>query len=188
MKLKLKYLIKKPTTMGSAESAPENMGWRILEVMAESPCSDCHIIPYFEFIVGINGVRLDTSSETFWDIIQSNENHETILTLFNYKTHIKRNVSVIPNSEWGGEGLLGLVIVLSDFTKADEQCIRVLKVHPNSPAKRAQLQAQTDYLVGTPIEPFTDFSKFKDIIEEYCNMRLPLWVYNSQTAQIRLVC
>jgi len=173
--------------MGDSDSS-ENMGWRILEILPKSPCSDKNLCVYFDYIVGINGVRLDTSAETFWAMISQNENQSVILTVFNFKTRIKRDIEIIPNRNWGEQNsLLGLVIVLSDFTKADSQCIHITKVHPNSPAAESGLLAKNDYLLGTPVEPFTNFDKFSTIIHEFIDQLLPIWVYNSEYASIRLV-
>lgn len=114
--------------MGLGQSQPslETVGWRILEVLPNGPCWNHDICVYFEFIVGINGQRLNSSSETFWCKIEEQCNTECVLTLFNYKTRVKRSIVVTPNANWGGDGLLGLVIVKSDFTHADQHCIRVL--------------------------------------------------------------
>mmetsp|Transcript_26456 Transcript_26456/g.41940 ORF Transcript_26456/g.41940 Transcript_26456/m.41940 type:complete len:354 (+) Transcript_26456:41-1102(+) len=173
--------------MGAEQSNPESTGWRILEVIPNGPCWDKGLCVYFDFIVGINGVRLTTSSEEFWDTIKSKQDTEIILTVFNYKTRIKRDVAMTPNTKWDGDGLLGLVIVREDFTKCDEQCIRVLSVDENSPASAAGLQPQTDYILGTPINAFTSFSIFRDTISDYIDQPLPVYVYNSEQAAVRLV-
>ena len=155
---------------------------------------------------------------------------------------------VHPNRKWGEHGLLGLVIVLGDFTKVDSQSVRVLvsfkkmfyfvlclylwvlhrtyianfrikslifnfffffyvlalsmnlsknkhlislntnyknkttnvkRVHPNSPAEKATLEPETDYMLGTPIEPFTDIERFQAILKEYIDQILPIYVYSS---------
>eukprot|EP01084_Bolivina_argentea_P137255 241730_1 len=173
--------------MGSSESHPETKGWRILEVIPNGPMWNKGICVYFDFIVGINGVRLNTSSEEFWDLINNKQDSEIVLTVFNFKTRIKRDIIMIPNNKWGGDGLLGLVIVRDDFTKCDQQCIRILSVNKNSPASIAGLQAEYDYILGTPINAFTTFSIFRDTISDYIDQPLPMYVYNSKNATVRLV-
>jgi len=173
--------------MGSAESNPEVQGWRILEVIPNGPCWDKGLCVYFDFIVGINGVRLTTSSEEFWDTIRSQKDAETVLTVFNYKTRIKRDILMTPNNSWGGDGLLGLVVVGDDFTKCDQQCVRVLRVHEGSPASKAGLCPETDYILGTPISAFTEFSIFRDTVADYLDQALPIYVYSSKEATVRLV-
>ena len=174
-------------TMGASDSNPETEGWRILEVMPNGPCWDKGLCVYFDFIVGINGYRLNTSSEEFWDLIRTKQNSEIILTVFNYKTRVKRDIQMTPNNNWGGDGLLGLVIVRDDFTKCDKQCIRVLSVSPKSPASKAGLTAESDYILGTPINAFVSFSVFRDTVSDYIDQPLPMYVYNSKNAEIRLV-
>jgi len=173
--------------MGASESNPASQGWRILEVIPNGPCWNKGLCVYFDFIVGINGVRLTTSSEEFWDTIRSKQNVEIVLTVFNYKTRIKRDVEMTPNNDWDGDGLLGLVVVREDFTKCDKQCIRILSVDQNSPASKAGLQANNDYILGTPINAFTAFSVFRDTVSDYIDQPLPIYVYNSKDAQVRLV-
>lgn len=173
--------------MGSSESSPEVQGWRILEVLPNGPCSDKGLCVYFDFIVGVNGVRLTTSSEEFWDTITNKKDVEIVMTVFNYKTRVKRDILMTPNNNWGGDGLLGLVVVRDDFTKCDQQAVRVLKVHEDSPAFKAGLQAQTDYILGTPIAAFTEFSIFRDTVADYMDQALPIYVYNSEQATVRMV-
>jgi|ERR1719206_51836 len=173
--------------MGSSESSPEVQGWRILEVIPKGPCYDKGLCVYFDFIVGINGVRTTNHSEEFWDIIKAKQDTEIILTVFNYKTRMKRDIEMTPTNDWGGDGLLGLVIVRDDFTKCDEQCARVLTVEADSPASKAGLTPETDYILGTPINAFTNFSIFRETISEYIDQALPVYVYNSATATVRLV-
>ena len=173
--------------MGASESNPETTGWRILEVIPDGPCWDKGLCVYFDFIVGINGVRLNTSSEEFWDIIRSKQDIEIVLTVFNYKTRLKRDILMTPNNNWKGDGLLGLVIVKDDFTLCDQQCIRVLTVDKSSPADKAGLIPSTDYILGTPINAFTTFNLFRETISDYIDQPLPIYVYNAAQATVRLV-
>lgn len=173
--------------MGASESNPETIGWRILEIIPDGPCWNKGLCVYFDFIVGINGIRLNTSSEEFWDIIRSKQDIEIVLTVFNYKTRLKRDILMTPNNNWKGDGLLGLVIVRGDFTLCDQQCIRVLSITETSPAHKAGLIAQTDYILGTPINAFTTFNIFRETISDYIDQPLPVYVYNADKAEVRLV-
>jgi C-terminal processing protease CtpA/Prc len=67
----------------------------------------------------------------------------------NILSGLQRDVVIQPNSTWGGEGLLGLVIRYDTLKQADEHCIHILDVFPRSPAHKAGLISYEDYLLGT---------------------------------------
>ncbi|CAG8638149.1 21456_t:CDS:2 [Gigaspora margarita] len=148
--------------MGGAQSSAKGYGYHVLRVKENSPAHTAGIEPFFDYIVGINGVTLDTESSVFqeqllfnvdkesinehvWHILDiapdspaemaglvpttdyvigtphaalrsENDFYELIevylgkplrLYVYNADFDVCREVIIVPNHEWGGEGSLG---------------------------------------------------------------------------------
>jgi len=133
--------------MGGVESVSN--GWRVLAVDPRGPCGKHKIIPFFEYIVAVNGRRLhDRGTKVMKSLALSNRKR-TQLTLHNYKTRLERKLEIYPNETWGGAGLLGLIIVRDDPSTADRRAVRVLSVKSGSPGEQSGLEPTVDYILGT---------------------------------------
>ena len=60
----------------------------------------------------------------------------------------KTDISIVPSNMWGGVGYLGLVIRFYPIELAMQNNWHVLEVEPDSPASRAGLRSQTDFIIG----------------------------------------
>jgi len=172
--------------MGSDTSSTA-CGWRVLATDSRGPCNEGSIIPFFEYIIGINGKRLDGVAVTLKEELQANSNKPTELTILNYKTLKTRKITVCPSDDWGGVGLLGLIITYDNFRTADERVVRVLSVYPDSPAMIAGLHPFIDYILGTESCIFHGIDSFEEYISGNIDVELTLRVYNSKMCQVRQV-
>ena len=80
----------------------------------------------------------------------ANVNQSISLDVFNAKARKLRIVSIVPNVDWGGDGLVGCSVRFCRFEHAGQSIWHVLEVEPNSPASEAGLRSNTDYIVCAP--------------------------------------
>ena len=180
-----------------------NDGFHVLRVQHGSPGHQAGLEPCFDFIVCINGVRLDTDDDKLKELLHANINRHVELLVYNCKTQTVRKLPLTPHEQWGGkvcpsfvqrldprpclsQGLLGLSIRFGNFERANENVWHVLDVHPNSPAALAGLHSETDYVVGADTL-LTDSEEFYTLIETSQGNALRLYVYNCETDAIREV-
>ena len=78
-------------------------GFHVLTVVEGSPGHRAGLEAYFDFIVSIDGIRLNTDTDKFKVVVNENVNKSVELTIYNSKTHSIRQVSLIPQEKWGGE-------------------------------------------------------------------------------------
>lgn len=63
----------------------------------------------------------------------------------------------------------------------------ILSVPPSSPAATATLLPYSDYILGTPLGTLHSESALSELVDEYLNRPLPLWVYNSEYDVVRKI-
>jgi S1-C subfamily serine protease len=78
-------------------------GFHVLRVQEGSPGHKAGLEPYFDFIVSIKGVRLDTDNDKFKEILKENINKSVELLVFNSKTQAVRTLPLVPHENWGGQ-------------------------------------------------------------------------------------
>jgi hypothetical protein len=88
----------------SFEKANENV-WHILEVQANSPASLAGLRSNSDYIIGSDSLL--TEPEDLFTLIESSENKQLKLYVYNFDLDNVREVLLTPNSAWGGEGSLG---------------------------------------------------------------------------------
>lgn len=97
-------------------------GYHVMRVLPESPASDAKLKPFFDFIIKIGNTRLDRDIEKLKDILESNDEKELQLTVFNSKTIECRQVTLKPSKNWGDIGindsLLGATLRYAPFNTA----------------------------------------------------------------------
>lgn len=153
-------------------------GYHILRVQENSPGSKVGLQPFFDFIVAINGTRLDRDNDTLKQILKNGLGKQLPLTVYSCKTQSVRSVTVEPSDSWGGQGLLGISIRFCSFEVAKENVWHILEVHPNSPASLAGLRAFSDYIIGSDSILHESEDLF-NLIENHDGVSLKLYVYNS---------
>ncbi|KIK94341.1 hypothetical protein PAXRUDRAFT_33570 [Paxillus rubicundulus Ve08.2h10] len=89
------------------ESAADNV-WHVLEVMEGSPAESAGLVPYGDWIIGWFGGVL-TAENDFYDVVEAHVNRPLRVYVYSYDFDNLREVVLVPNRDWGGEGLLGCV-------------------------------------------------------------------------------
>ncbi|KAJ8955531.1 hypothetical protein NQ318_001361 [Aromia moschata] len=176
--------------MGNSESVDVpgggTDGYHVLRVQENSPGSKAGLQPFFDFIVSINGTRLDRDNDTLKQILKNGVGKQLPLTIYSCKTQSVRSVTVEPSDSWGGQGLLGISIRFCSFEVAKENVWHILEVHPNSPASLAGLRAFSDYIIGSDSILHESEDLF-NLIENHDGVSLKLYVYNSDDDSCREV-
>lgn len=85
----------------SFEGANENV-WHILEVHPSSPAEVAGLKPFTDYIIGADSILHE--SEDLFTLIESHEDRPLKLYVYNTDDDTCRDVTIKPNSKWGGEG------------------------------------------------------------------------------------
>ncbi|XP_042218271.1 Golgi reassembly-stacking protein 2-like isoform X2 [Homarus americanus] len=88
----------------SFEGANENV-WHILEVEPNSPADIAGLQSYKDYIIGADSVLHE--SEDLFSLIEAHEGRPLKLYVYNVETDSCREVTVSPDTQWGGSGSLG---------------------------------------------------------------------------------
>lgn len=88
----------------SFEGANENV-WHVMEVQPNSPADLASLRSNTDYIIGADSVLHE--SEDLFTLIESHEGKPLKLYVYNSDTDSCREVTITPNSGWGGEGSLG---------------------------------------------------------------------------------
>lgn len=88
----------------SFEGANENV-WHILEVHPSSPAEEAGLIPFTDYIIGADSILHE--SEDLFTLIESHKGRPLKMYVYNIDKDACREVTITPNSKWGGEGSLG---------------------------------------------------------------------------------
>ncbi|CAG9826213.1 unnamed protein product [Diabrotica balteata] len=168
--------------MGNSESVDVpgggTDGYHVLKVQENSPASIAGLQPFFDFIISINGTRLDRENDTLRTILKNGLGKQLPLTIYSYKTQSVRTVTVVPSDTWGGQGYLGVSIKFCSFDVAKEIVWHILEVHPNSPASLANLRPFSDYIIGAD-SILHESEDLYNLIENHDGVPLKFYVYNS---------
>ncbi|KAI9712274.1 MAG: hypothetical protein M1820_001487 [Bogoriella megaspora] len=142
------------------------------------------IEPWFDFIIGINGRRIDNPSSDLFATEVSNSAGSTIsFGVWSAKGQRIRDVyTPIPSHP----PALGLSLQWAPLT-ATEDVWHILDVAPNSPADQAGLLPYGDYVIGSPEGTVKGESGLGELIEEFADRPLRLYVYNQEYDVIRPV-
>uniref|UniRef100_A0A098LZV3 Golgi reassembly-stacking protein 2-like n=1 Tax=Hypsiglena sp. JMG-2014 TaxID=1550645 RepID=A0A098LZV3_9SAUR len=161
-------------------------GYHVLRVQENSPGHRAGLEPFFDFIVSINGSRLNKDNDTLKDLLKANVEKPVKMLVYSSKTLELRETSVTPSNMWGGQGLLGVSIRFCSFDGANENVWHVLEVEPNSPAAIAGLRPHSDYIIGADTV-MNESEDLFSLIETHESKPLKLYVYNTDTDNCREV-
>ncbi|CEG40462.1 Golgi reassembly stacking protein GRASP65, contains PDZ domain [Plasmopara halstedii] len=162
-------------------------GFRVIGIQELSPASDAGFVSFFDFILEANGIRLDTKDATFMELIAHSEDRPMQLKVYNVKAQTTRELQLTPSRKWPGKGLLGVTIRFDSYEGAEDHVLHILSVAESSPAERAGLRADSDYLLGTPERVFADAEDLHDEILDALDGSFQCYVYNSLEDQVRIV-
>ncbi|KAG0346638.1 Golgi reassembly-stacking protein 2 [Podila humilis] len=176
--------------MGNAASGEEGrhrLGYHVLQVKEHSPAYLAGIRPFFDYIVAVNGIRLNEENSTIHEQMHASE--EKILTMDVYSTRDQagRRVEMTPTRKWGDGtgGLLGCSIRFCMFDAINDVVWHILDVAAGSPAERSGLCPYTDYIIGTPYGIMRGEGDLYDLVEDNIGEPLRLHVYNTDTDHVR---
>ena len=133
------------------------------------------------------GIRLKELNNDFIDIITASENNPLLLTIYNWKQKSVREMIITPNRLWGGKGLLGVTIRFDSFENAELEIIHIVNVEKDSPAELCGLIPDTDYLLGTNDTVFKDCDVLFEVLNQYLDKPLEVFVYSSDLDAVRKI-
>lgn len=88
----------------SFEGANENV-WHVLEIAPSSPAAKAGLHAMTDYIIGADSILHE--SEDLFALIESHEGKPLKLYVYNVESDNCREVTITPNSAWGGEGSIG---------------------------------------------------------------------------------
>ncbi|KAF9282169.1 Golgi reassembly-stacking protein 2 [Mortierella alpina] len=179
--------------MGNSASGDEGryrLGYHVLRVKADSPAHQAGLRPYFDYIMAVNDIRLNTESTVLRDQMEASVDKPIVLDVYSTREQALRRIEMVPRRNWSGadeDGLLGCSIRFALFDTIIDIVWHVLDITPGSPAEQAGLCAHSDYVIGTPLGIMRGEGDLYDLIEDYIGDPLPLHVYNVDRNQVREV-
>jgi len=93
--------------MCEPETANENV-WHVLDVLEGSPAESAGLVPMGDWILGWSGGALSAEND-FYDLVEAHVDKPLRVYVYSHDFDALREVVLIPNRHWGGEGLLGCV-------------------------------------------------------------------------------
>ncbi|KAG0034408.1 hypothetical protein BGZ81_004889 [Podila clonocystis] len=166
----------------SGEEGRHRLGYHVLQVKEDSPAYRAGIRPFFDYIVAVNGIRLNEENTVIHEQMQASEEKTLTMDVYSTREQAGRRVEMIPTRLWGDGtgGLLGCSIRFCMF-----DAINDVDVAPGSPAERAGLCAHSDYVIGTPYGIMRGEGDLYDLVEDNVGEPLRLHVYNTETDHVR---
>ncbi|TGZ78608.1 hypothetical protein EX30DRAFT_342990 [Ascodesmis nigricans] len=135
--------------------------------------------PWFDYICGINGRLIeDGNSYLFCQEVWNCRGRDVSFTVWTAKGYrLKDIIYRIPSDT--DTPHLGLTMQWTSLAVAD-QIWHILDVAPQSPADIAGLLPYSDYIIGTPEVILRGESGLYELVQEYLNRPLRLFVYNHE--------
>ncbi|KAI0081585.1 hypothetical protein K474DRAFT_1249409 [Panus rudis PR-1116 ss-1] len=105
--------VRKPSLLGLSmrmcdpASSLDNV-WHVLDVYEGSPAESAGLVPYGDWIIGWSGGVLSAEGD-FYDVVEAHIEKPLRVYVYSYDFDTIREVVLVPNRHWGGEGLLGCV-------------------------------------------------------------------------------
>lgn len=156
-------------------------GFRVLQVKPNSPADEAGLESYFDFILEINQKPI-LNAQQF-----QNQGSKIECLVYSHKDKQKRTLFLYPRV-WKTEkdGKLGCSVSFCCFNDAFSCCFHVLKVNKDSPAEKAGLEPNTDYIVGAT-QSIKEHTDLYALIAECASqsLQLRLLIYSTKTQSIR---
>lgn len=84
----------------------EHQGIRVLEVFVNSPAAHAGLVPFQDFLLGTQQSVFHDIDELV-EVVSTNINQRMQVYVYNADTETVREVVLVPNNDWGGEGCIG---------------------------------------------------------------------------------
>lgn len=167
--------------------AEQISGMLVLEVPKGSPAQEAGLEPFLDLIVEVDGTAMDPDNQEFFaQKIRDAENRQCLLQVYSARSAITRQLRVVPK-RWSGPGLFGATVQFNCIDPRGCFGIRVVDVHPSSPAANAGLVPYTDFLLGTDTSLFYDVDDVVKQVSESLNQEMLIHTYNIETKKVRTV-
>ena len=134
-----------------ARPVSDYLGRRILAIQSGSPAAASGLVPWLDYVVGVNG-RLYVSEDADHGMAAGLEpNVRVKLHVYNAKTQSVRDCTILPILR-DNQLFLGLKVSLLHTPDGEclDKIVRVTGLARRSPASEAGLEPQVDYLLGSP--------------------------------------
>ncbi|KAJ4348132.1 uncharacterized protein N0V89_009504 [Didymosphaeria variabile] len=133
--------------------------------------------PWFDFVIGINGRTIDNPDPNlFATEVRNCAGSPLSLGVFSAKGQKIREIYIPIPAE---KPTLGISLQWTPLS-VTEDVWHILDVAPNSPADVAGLLPYGDYVIGSPEGLVRGESGLGELIEDYINRPLRLFVYNQE--------
>ncbi|KAH8551028.1 GRASP55/65 PDZ-like domain-containing protein [Umbelopsis sp. PMI_123] len=181
--------------MGGVQSGEDGRhGFHVLKVKENSPAYHAGIEQFFDYIISINGHKLDDgNSELLQEQFAQNVDKSVVLEVYSSKEQSIREVTIVPSKSWHTPdkpeetSLIGCSIRFCSYENAGEHVWHVLDVAENSPAEMAGVIPHTDYIIGSPHMTLRSEDDFYALVEDSLGKPLRLYLYNTEWDSCREV-
>lgn len=105
-------------------------GFRVIEIMEDSPANKAKLIPFLDFIIGTENQKYNKKFfyHEFFNLIMKNENKKIKLKIFNIIDQKIRLIEIIPNSKWkNADGILGVKLRYESINQCSKNIFKILK-------------------------------------------------------------
>ncbi|KAF7314309.1 Golgi reassembly stacking protein 2 [Mycena kentingensis (nom. inval.)] len=82
--------------------------WHVLDVLEGSPAESAGLVPYGDYITGWTGGVLSSEND-FYELVEAHIDKPLRVYVYSHDFDALREVVLVPNRHWGGDGLLGCV-------------------------------------------------------------------------------
>ena len=134
--------------MGADES---KCGYQISRLIMNSPAHAAGLLPFFDFIIGVDGVAIGEDGPFFKEHLKSHLQQSMVLEVYDTKVKNVRRVPITPNDHWGGQGVLGCSITWENIERAFLCAWRILETEPDSNAEKDGLKPFSDFVIGMEV-------------------------------------
>ncbi|XP_055919414.1 Golgi reassembly-stacking protein 2 [Eupeodes corollae] len=141
----------------SFEGANENV-WHVLEVHPSSPAEAAGLRAFTDYIIGADAIRHET--DDLFTMIETHENQILKIYVYNVEDDACREVSLKPNSKWGGDGSLGCGIGFGYLHRIPIQAVsNETKSALKLPTPDANVNTNVALQAARPTEPMPAVSQ-----------------------------
>lgn len=123
--------------------------FQILRIDKGSPADTAGLLPYFDYILSVNGLeivkpqfseplliifKVSETPNIVADMTRNHVDRQLKMTLYNVRQNRTREVIIVPSYGWGGMTLLGAGIRFCSLSNIRDLSWHILDVSMNSPA------------------------------------------------------
>ena len=170
-------------------NSPATDVWLIhngLRALSRDEVVKAHLVSFLDWIVAINGRRLDTDSDLFIQEVKNSVGRPMDVEVFNAKSGRLRTLQLTPRP-WEGTGFLGLFVRFDTYTGTRDNVLHVMEVAPGSPAHLAGLMPVEDFILGADDAVFEDIGEFGAYLQDRPGDSVTLHVFNRARDSVREV-